>query len=142
MRRIRPMTRFVCAGVLLAVLAGPAPAQPNPLPASGVEVGSTFTYSGIYYIAILGYGWMGNVPHVVIGDSFDGSTYTVFMGGEVVSVSHPTVAVAGTGNPLGPGFGVLWDDTSGVLGISLMTAGGLLTLNDYGPIPVWEIPAS
>jgi hypothetical protein len=126
---------------LLAVLAGPAPAQPNPLPASGVEVGSTFTYSAPYYIEILGYGWLGNLPYVVIYDSYDGSTYTVAMGGEVI-VNHPGAGGPKDGNPFGPGFNLYWDPTTDVISITLKGRGAIFTFLNYGPIPVWEIPAS
>jgi hypothetical protein len=136
------MSRCVCAVLLLTVLAGPATAQQNPLPgtpanplpASDVQVGSTFAYSVNYYIVILGYGWLGNVPYVVIGDSYDGSTYTVFLG-DLVSATHPNPVFK---NLSGPGFSVYWDDTSNQI-VIILNSGGLLTTTNYGPIPIWEI---
>jgi hypothetical protein len=67
------MIRSVCCAVLLlALLAGSAPAQPgasppgssptNPAPASGVEVGSCYGYLGKDFFVILGYGWAGAHP--------------------------------------------------------------------------------
>jgi hypothetical protein len=151
LRRVPAMTRSVCGALLLAVLAAPAPADgdlpppkgstaDNPLPASGVQIGTTFTYSD-YTLTVVDYGWIiDGYPYVLVQDSYDGSYYWVSMGGAPLSVKHPRPgSKAGDKTNQSIGFTIKWDGPTDTILVITWSSDLIDMANYYGPIPYWLI---
>jgi hypothetical protein len=148
------MTRFVSATLLaflLALFAGPAPADnptvpapgsspDNPLPAWGVAVGSTFNYAGDVadtYITILNYGWSDGLPGVEIWDAYGRRSFFVFADGQEYRQTYSKPGRLGDF-----GFSVTWSPDSNTICIQRRPSDLFVgwTTTYYGPIPLWEIP--
>jgi len=150
---MRRSTRTFCAVLLLsaATLLGdasfaraqdappPGSTPQNPLPASGVQVGSSFTYYNNDFIGIWAYGWCDGLPYVEIWDSDDNTFWTVSFGGETVSRYFTTRDMP---QILHHGWSVTWDAATDTICISVWSSPLLASRSTtyYGPIPVWEIP--